>query len=231
MSWHFSQALVEEYLEANSLDGEQSAPWNTNPMPRLFSHSDKMMEFCNRSPFGMTCEPLTESHGEELLTWFLAGFPVKISALPEKEPELMGSAADYGKKCGGLLAKYDPVSRSWKTAQRLLFGGLEEFSATWPRWGTMQNGECLVLRTLAHNTKGNASGSWPTPTKWEEKYPFSPSPGDHYHGIGWRLWNIHNLQPTPNVYEAMMVWPIGWTELQGVETVKYQQWLNLHGNY
>ena len=36
MSWLFSQALVEEYLGENSLDGEQSAPLSGNPIQQAF---------------------------------------------------------------------------------------------------------------------------------------------------------------------------------------------------
>jgi hypothetical protein len=93
----------------------------------------------------------------------------------------------------------------------------------------MHGGVCFPLPTLEHDTSANASGSWPTPTKWEEKYIWSKSPGDHYHGIGWILWNTHNLQPTPRVYEAMMGWPIGWTELRGAETVRFLEWCASHG--
>ena len=85
MSWHFSQALVEEFSEGICSDGAQSVPSNTNPTQRLFSSSDRMMEFCRRSPSGMTCEPLTDDHGEAVLMSFLAAFPAKTSVALEKE--------------------------------------------------------------------------------------------------------------------------------------------------
>jgi hypothetical protein len=41
---------------------------------------------------------------------------------------------------------------------------LDEFSATWPRWGMMQDGVCWALPTLAPRTSGSVSGLWlPTP--------------------------------------------------------------------
>jgi len=79
MSWLFSQALVEEYLEATSLDGELSAPLNGNPIPQAYCAPDKMTKFSRLSRFGMTYKPLTATRGEELLTLYLADFHAKTS--------------------------------------------------------------------------------------------------------------------------------------------------------
>jgi hypothetical protein len=34
---------------------------------------------------------------------------------------------------------------------------------------------------------------------------------------------------TPEVFEWMMGWPIGWTDLKPLETDKFQQWQQRHG--
>lgn len=210
--------------------GEQSVQSNSTHTPEMYLSHGKTTDVSNLSRYGMTCELLTESRGEELLMSFLEGFHAKTSVLQTiVQADLMEIEVDYGQKCNELLAKYDPEQRLWKTAQLSLFGGLEEYSGTLPRWGIMLNGGFSALRMLEHDTSENACGSWPTPTKWEEKYVWSKSLGDHYHGIGWILWNTHNLQPTPQVYEAMMGWPIGWTGLQDVAMDKFQQWYASHG--
>lgn len=85
MSWLFSRVLVEEYLVENSLDGEQCAPLNGNPMPQVFLPPDKTTRFWSLSRYGMTCKPLTEPRGEELLMLFQAGFHARTSAVQEKE--------------------------------------------------------------------------------------------------------------------------------------------------
>ena len=85
MSWLFSRALVEEYLGENSLDGEQCAPSSGNPTPQAYLPPDKTIRFWNLSRYGMTCKPLTESRGEELLMLFRAGFRAKTSVAQEKE--------------------------------------------------------------------------------------------------------------------------------------------------
>jgi hypothetical protein len=80
MSWLFSQALVEEYLGASFLDGEQSAPLNGKPTQQAYCAPDKMTDFSRLSRFGMTFKPLTESRGEELLTLFREDFLAKTLA-------------------------------------------------------------------------------------------------------------------------------------------------------
>ena len=87
MSWLFSRVLVEEYLVENSLDGEPSAPLSGNHTPQVYLSPDKTTRFWNLSRYGMTCEPLTENLGEELLMLFLAGFRARTSAQQEKERE------------------------------------------------------------------------------------------------------------------------------------------------
>jgi hypothetical protein len=231
MSWHFSRALVEEYLAENSSDGERFAPLNMTNTPEAFLSLDKTTDVLSRFLYGMTCEHSMETNGKEKSTSLQAASLVKTLVSPEMGMVLTENDQAFGKSSLGSLAKYDQDTHLWKTAQRSLFEDLESFSGTWPRWGTMRNGECFPLLMLEHDTSANAFGSWPTPTKWEEKYVRSKSPGDHYHGIGWILWNQYNLQPTPEVYEALMVWPIGWTGSHDAATDKYQQWLRLHGVY
>lgn len=85
MSWLFSRVLAEEYLGENCSDGEQCAPSSGNPTPQVFLPPDKTTRFWNLSRYGMTCRPLTEPLGEELLTWFRAGFRAKTSAAQEKD--------------------------------------------------------------------------------------------------------------------------------------------------
>jgi len=80
MSWLFSQALVEAYLEDTSLDGELFAPLNGNNTQQAYCAPDKMTKFSRLSRFGMTYKLLTESRGGELLTLYLADFHAKTLA-------------------------------------------------------------------------------------------------------------------------------------------------------
>lgn len=163
MSWHYSQALVEEYSAANYLDGVPFAPWKSIPSVPDDSCSGKMKGTCHRSPFGMMFVPSTDTPGAALLTWFQAGFPAKTSVLPGRETGLTATALDFGRKWRESSVKYDPASRSWKTHQCSLLGDWEPYSETWPRSGTMRNGECWERQTLERRTKETGSGLLPTP--------------------------------------------------------------------
>jgi len=164
MSWLYSQALVEEYLGENSLDGEQSVPLNGNPIQQAYCAPDKMTDFFRLSRFGMTYKPLTENRGQELLTLYLAGFHVRTLAQQEKAQELTENEAGCGEKWRASFTKYDPDLSLWKTHQCSLLGDLEPFLETWPKWGLMRNGECWEQTQLAHPTKESAFGfTVPTP--------------------------------------------------------------------
>jgi DNA (cytosine-5)-methyltransferase 1 len=161
MSWLFSQALVEEYLGANSLDGEQFAPLNGKPIQQAYCAPDKMTDFSRLSRFGMTFKPLTDIPGEELSMSSVVAFHVKTLVPQEKAQELMENDQECGEKWRGSFTKYYPDSCSWKTHQCSLLGGLDEFLETWPKWGLMRNGECWEQQTLEQTIKGTGFGLSP----------------------------------------------------------------------
>lgn len=168
MSFIFSQALVAASSLASSLDTDASAQSSGSHTPKPCLWHDKTMAPSRLSRFGMTCKPLTASHGAELLTWFAEASRAKTSQLQGAAQDLTESAAECGTTWPASLAKLDRATSSWKTAQLSLLGDWEEFSQTWPRWGLMRNGECWERQTLTPRTSENASGlspsTWPTPT-------------------------------------------------------------------
>jgi hypothetical protein len=167
MSWLFSQALVEVFLEDTSLDGEQFAPLSGSNTQQAYCAPDKMTDFSRLSRFGMTYKPLTENLGQELLTLFREDFHAKTLAQQEKAQELMESEAECGEKWLASFVKFDPSSSLWRTHQCSLLGDLEEFLETWPQWGLMRDGECWEQRTLEQTIKGTEFGlseKLPTPT-------------------------------------------------------------------
>lgn len=163
MSWLFSQALVEEYSVATCSDGEPSAQLNVMPTPHKFWHNDKTIEASDLSRFGLTSRLLTDMHGTALLTSFLEDSRARTSALLAAELDSTESEAASGKKWRGLFAKYSQASCSWKTVQCSLLEDSEEFSETWPRWGSMLNGASYLRPMSAHHIFVSASGLWPTP--------------------------------------------------------------------
>ena len=179
MSWLFSQALVVDCLGENFSDGGPSAPLSGESTPLAYCAPDRMKGFSRLSRFGVTFKPLTDDLGADVLTLYLAAFPVKTSALPEKAQESTESVRECGATWLGSLGKYDPASRSWKTAQRSFLGDLEESLVTWPRSGMTAGGECWELPMLEPITSGTGSGLWPTPCA-DDRGTAKPSINQHW---------------------------------------------------
>jgi len=163
MSWLFSRALVEEYLGASSLNGEQSVQSNGKPTQQAFCAPDKMTAFSRLSRFGMTYKPFPENRGEELLTLYLAGFHAKTSQLPVKDPVLMENDLPCGTTWQGSLMKYDLNMSSWKTVQCSLVEDSTRSLVTLPKSGMTLDGQLWALPMLERRTKGTGSGWWRTP--------------------------------------------------------------------
>lgn len=163
MSWHFSRALVEEFLAATSSDGTPFAPSNGSPTPRLYLQPDRMTAFSRISRSGMTCAPLTDGHGAALLTWFLADSRARTSAPPAPAQASTARAQASGVKWPESSARYDPATSSWRTHRCLWDEALPWSSVTLPRWGMTRSGLVLRHPTLERPISGTASGLWQTP--------------------------------------------------------------------
>jgi hypothetical protein len=201
MSWLYSQVLVEEYLEANSLDGEQSAPSSGNLIPQAYCAPDKMKAHSRLSRFGMTFKPLTDDRGEELLMLFLEDFRAKTLAPQEKEQESKEVAAECGGTWRGLLVKWDQDMFSSKT---VLCSEQEDstlFSKTLPKWGMMLDGECWEQLTPVRLTKETECGLEPN----GETFFHTPNTGGLDGGSNSRRAlkkRMKSLWPTPNASDA-----------------------------
>jgi hypothetical protein len=200
MSWLYSRALVEASLAGTYSDGELYVLSNSMPIAQAYLSPDRMKAFSRLSRFGMTFEPLTDDVGADLLTWCRAAFPVRTYPSQEREQESKENSPDSGWKWPGSFAKYDPATRSWRTRQCSLLGGLTEFSETWPRWGLMQDGESSVLPTLVRPTNESGSGLLPTPTATDYKGSPTSTLGsrmDHSRGVRLEEHLKRQLLPTP----------------------------------
>ena len=234
MSWHFSQALVEEYSAGISSAGEQSALSSTTPMPEAYFWPDKTTEHSRLSQFGMMSEPLTEHRGEAMLTSFLEDFPAKTSARPARGLGSTANVADCGPKWHGSFARFDLDTSTWKTPQCSLLGDLDEFSETWPAWGSMRSGECWALTTPMLRTREKESGFLPTPDASMGARGASTNKTNRRADGSKRQVTINDIvggRPNPAWTEWVMGWPIGWTDLRPLETGRFQEWLKLHGRY
>jgi hypothetical protein len=208
MSWLYSQALVEEYLAANSLDGEQSVQLSGSNIQQAYCAPDKMMGFSRLSRFGMTYKPLTANLGEELLTLYLEDFHAKTFQQQEKAQGLTENEVECGEKWHASFVKFDPNSCSWKTHQCSLLGDLDEFSETWPQWGLMRDGECWEQKTLEQTIRGTESGlseKLPTPQSTDYRDKPTSKSWKAKGGMNYSLANpeIQAKWPTPRSCSAM----------------------------
>lgn len=200
MSFIYSRALVEASLQVSCSGIDAFAPLSVIPTPKPSLSPGRTTEHLRLSRFGMTFELLTAGHGQELLTSWLEDFHAKTSASQEEATAWTESDQDYGQKWLGSFAKYDHASYTWRTHQCSLLEDWERFLETWPRWGSMRNGESFLRPTPALPICESASGFLPTPVAIDAgSGRFNTSPGSSNKRPTLALMARKNLWPTPTV--------------------------------
>ena len=219
----------------NFLDGEQCAVWNGTHTQQASWLPVKTTKHSRLSRSGMTFKPLTDDLGEAVLMSFLEAFLAPTFPVQEKEQELMESKAVCGHTWQELSVKFDLASCSWKTHQCLWEEDLPESSVTLPKWGMMRGGVLWEHITSPLPTKGTGSGSWPTPQANEDaagtpngKMQRMLGNCEEIRGKTKEEWATGTLNPT--WVEWLMGWPIGWTDLNALETDKFRKWPHSHGD-
>jgi len=220
MSWLYSRALVVEYSEANCLDGALFVELKLIRTPQVYSSLAKMTDYSRPSRFGMMSAPLTESHGDALLMWYLAGFRAKPTAR-----QLLGETMQTisGRKCDGSWQMSLPGTYLPRTSAD---DQLKRQRPTASRWVTKPNAFPYPRKTWVQTMLGSDIGYLHTPTctanytaqsmqKWPSARAFTA-----VFGI-----------PTPMNHEWLMGWPIGWSDLEQLAMDKYQSWLQQHGGF
>jgi len=87
------------------------------------------------------------------------------------------------------------------------------------------DGECFPLEMLAHDTSVKGAGLWPTPLT-----DCSTSQNHGRESVYAKARRIFGLSLIPACWEALMLWPVGWTNAEGpLATDKFRQWLRSHG--
>ena len=165
MSWHYLQEQEVVSSEDIFWDGEQFVQSKSKTTLGEYCLPDSETESFQDSQSGMTLRRSTETPGEAELMWYQGDSPVKTYLPQEKEQEYVESDLECGPRWPESLARYDPVTSSWRTAQCSLVEGLELYSEIFPRWGMMHDGEFWEQDTSKHLTSETESGFWlPTPT-------------------------------------------------------------------
>ena len=222
----FLQALGAGYLPTSCSDTNPSVPSKSISIAsKSWQHGKKTGAFPGFPSLTM-CRRSTDTPGEDSLTSSPVDSHAKTSQPQAEAQASTVSDPACGWKWPASSVKYDPDSCSWKTRQCSLLGGLVEFSETWPRWGSMRNGECWEQETWVHRTSESESGLWPTPMKstaGKSEKTLKGVQGGKYQMTLDRFLAINGDGvgiPNPNWTEWLMGWPMGWTGMDALETAK-----------
>ena len=167
---------------------------------------------------GTTSPHSTANLGGERSKSSQVDFPVRTYQQQESVQDSKENDQDSGEKWHASFAKYNPDTHSLRTHQCSLFEDSTEYCVTLPRWGSMRTGECWEQQMLEQNTNATESGLWATPT--------TPSGGGNCGGSGAYKNALKNgthipHSINPNLYEWLMGFPIGWTDLNASVTLKH----------
>jgi len=91
-------------------------------------------------------------------TLFLEGFRARTSALLARVRESAASNPGYSSSLPAYVAEFDRGTSSWRTRQRLLLGGWEQFSGNFPKWGMMRSGVVYQRQMSELHTAGTDGG-------------------------------------------------------------------------
>lgn len=255
MSFIYSQALEVEFsLEPYSATGAL-VPSKSTPTRKKSSSPGKKTARSRASLSSATSPSLMLDPSEVVLTSFLADFPVRTSVVPAIEQESQEHDQDSGRSSHGWFARLSHTKSEWKTPQTSLLADSELFSETWPRWGSMRNGVCYLRPISTPIICGSVSGSL-LPTLTVNGNNNRPYPGKK---SGYGLATAVAMLPTlttiglnggsnsrratakrgdppthtgplnPDWCEWFMGFPIGWTAFTALETHKFLEWQQQHG--
>lgn len=127
-----------------------------------------------------------------------------------------------GRSSGECLARWDPDTSSWRTAQGSLLTGWEEFSESLPKSGMTRNGRLYRQPPLVPDTGEIAHSWWPTPLANDHKHG-TEAPRDDGGDRSYELKHLiralfGGMSVNPRFYEELMGFPTGWTALEPSET-------------
>lgn len=258
MSWLYSPVGGEGCLVANYSAGSPSAMLSGMPMPSKSSRRASGTDALTMLQSGTT---VLVSTGHPGVDWWMSSLRVSRASLSVKQERDLPKTipATDGLPSNASLAKYDLKLHGWKMCQAS-FPSLisDEYLGTWPRSGTMRNGVVYRRLPLELPTSGKDYGLLPTPrasrSTWDNNHGKktlglpglaragllpTPTTGSHRSGTGAKPRTGHGCQLqdvfggllNPPYVEEMMMWPIGWTDLQPLEMDRFQKWLEQHGNF
>jgi len=238
MSYTYLLEQGEESSAASFSDIPQSVLSRLNLIAEKSCCKGSGTESCQSFQSGMMSPPSTELRGGEKSMSSAEDSRAKTFQLLGGGLELKASEAGFGQKWPESLAKYDRNSRSWRTAQCLLFEDLGESLETFPNWGMMRGGECWAQTILEQGIKGRGFGLLGTPLArmwkyrkwWNRSKPMGnldelPATNPEMYG------HLAGKQMSLTWLEHHMIFPLGWTDLVPLGIHKFQEWQHSHGEF
>lgn len=214
---------------------------NTTNIVNKSLQQESETDTCQSRQFSETCvssfSPVQPSNTEELRKWLAQAFPASRSQSQEISTPKMTSET-CGPLRSMLFALYDQESHGLKTSQACLALDISgESFPTWPRSGTMLNGECFQLPESEPRIKESAFSLLPTIAASEYKgtstkrYLGSPHFKSGKMVEGLRVGPNCPTYLSPLFADWVMDFPSGWTDLKPLAMHNYQKWLERHGKH
>ena len=195
MSWLYLPVSAVEYSgRVTCSDGGRSAMLSGTSTRSKSSRRGSKTGTCTTRRYGTTH---LRSTGDRGLDWWMSCLRdsrANRSAMQES------NLRETTRATGGLprsesFARYDRKSHGWRTSQASFMEStvtLTPFSGTWPRQGTVLNGDAFQRRKLERRIEGSDSGYWSTPR--------AGNPGSRPNGKGGKVLAEEvkkSLLPTP----------------------------------
>lgn len=247
----YLRALAADCLPTSCSATNASVPSKSiHIASKSYQHGKKTVSF-HGFQFSVTSRNSTGDRGKDWLILSPEDSHAKTLVTQVRELESQEVRVGSGNKCLEWFARLDRNTSLWRTPQPWLIVDLEPSLETWPRWGTMRDGECFPLPMLAHRTSEREFLYWRTPclpgnggSNGKKKLKrMLPTPrvsrGNQNPSLGKRRNDcltteiigepILGMRPHPKFVEWMMGWPTGYSDISALETDKFQQWLRSHG--
>lgn len=237
------------YLQGQEEVSSEVYSWDTDPCALLKSTNTtggycsnvNETEYCHASPSGMMYVHSEEKNGKAQLTLFAEGSPAKTSVSLENELVSLAKSRGCGKSIIEYFKKYNRASFLLKTPHGLSLRDWMSFCKTLPRWGMMRAGYVSPLPQLVPRISESVALLWPTPASRGEKgtggavglkggsaaFKKLIALVGRKQALGM---GCGRLNPVWSEF-YLLGWPMHWTDTTPLETDKFQEWLNWHGNY
>lgn len=222
MAWTFLAASEESATHSETTSDQSPIAKSTPIVKQSCSHEwpDCLLQ---PLPYGMTLKvsPSSTSSQESIL--FMVVSHARELVLLDMEKAWRTSEADYFSRSCAWPKKSSPDSYSLKTSQQLQEEEDIKLSKHLPPSGIHVDGSLRVVKRLDRPRIVKDGFVWPTPTASQASKPIrEPSPSrkanEHGYDLQDKIGEIHpwliGKKINPQFLEWMMMYPLGWTELE-----------------